>query len=479
MDRSFFEDFANRNVQFFDFFLPKMLEKLLENLKKFSLIDVGCGDGTFIYAMYHKGLLKNSKKIVGVDMSKNRINRLKSNLPFVKGIVADAQNLRPIKNSSFDIAICSQIIEHVIDDRKMLKEMHRVLKSGGHLYISTVVKKGYGFWIYWKGGFRLDPTHVKEYKNPEEFLNLLKKSGFRIIGYGVNTISYSILDLVVRSLIWFNVIKASPDFYLRHRILQDLRNRVKFSVIGYKTLEVVAVKEEGKLEGNLSKNALKMRDELSGRLRRSFELLAIDESDKILDVGCKSGWLERIASERCKEIIGVDIDKDMILDDKKKIKNAKFFLADVTRRLPFSSKYFDKVCFLETIEHLPKGTEENALREIRRVLKDDGILILSTPNNNLLCKLTDPAHWVIGHRHYNFDFIKDILKKNGFEVEHFELGGKWIESLTLPFFSIFWYLKIDIPFKKFFDDFIDMEYTEGGWYTMVIKARKVKNWDDS
>ena len=220
-----------------------------------------------------------------------------------------------------------------------------------------------------------------------------------------------------------------------------------------------------------------MKAEFYGRLRRSVELLDIEKNDRILNVGCKDAWLEELAKYRCKKIIGIDINTEAISRNNKKIKNknVKFLRVDITEKTSFKNRSFDKVCFLDVIEHLPQGTEGNALKEINRVLKEDGVLILSTPNNNPFCKFTDPGYWVLGHRHYSPDFIRGLLKKNDFEIEHLEVNGRWIELITLPFFAFFWFLKYDIPFKKFFDQVIDKEYNGHGWYTIMIKARKVRD----
>lgn len=51
--------------------------------------------------------------------------------------------------------------------------------------------------------------------------------------------------------------------------------------------------------------------------------------------------------------------------------------------LPFEEKTFNLVYFTDVIEHLPKNTELKALAEIRRVLKNGGMLILSTQTINL------------------------------------------------------------------------------------------------
>jgi len=65
---------------------------------------------------------------VGVDISKERIERLRNELPFVKGIVSDALNVKELPDCSFDFIICSQLIEHVKDDHALVSVIKRLLK---------------------------------------------------------------------------------------------------------------------------------------------------------------------------------------------------------------------------------------------------------------------------------------------------------------------------------------------------------------
>ena len=186
MDGKFFKEYSEKHVHFIDLSVPEMLEDLLRRLnwqnKQYSLIDLGCGDGRLLYALYSKGLLKNASRIVGVDISKERIERMRKLCPFAEGLISDVQDLKQIPDNSFDAVISTQVIEHVPDDSRMLKDVYRILKPCGYLYISTVVKKRYDFWVYYeKGkGFKPDPTHVREYKSEEELLELLKRNSFTI-----------------------------------------------------------------------------------------------------------------------------------------------------------------------------------------------------------------------------------------------------------------------------------------------------------
>jgi len=237
-----FTEYSKKHIHFIDTSIPEMLESLLKELnERYSLIDLGCGDGRILYALHSKELLKNASRIVGVDISEERIRRLKEFCSFAEGIVSDVCDLSQIPNNSFDVVMSSQVIEHVPDDSKMLKEVYRILKQDGYFYISTVVKRWYGFWVYWNNGVKLDPTHVREYKSVQEFLNLLKENGFEIVKYRTEKVKYPMMDLIIRFFIKFNLIKLSSDFYQKHELLRKLR-KIKMPVVGYRTIEVVARK---------------------------------------------------------------------------------------------------------------------------------------------------------------------------------------------------------------------------------------------
>jgi len=127
----------------------------------------------------------------------------------------------------------------------------------------------------------------------------------------------------------------------------------------------------------------------------------------------------------------------------------------------------------DVIEHLPKGKEKKAIREMKRVLKERGKLIISTPANNF-SKFFDPA-WYFGHRHYSLDRIKEILKKD-FVVEQAIVRGKFFDILGLLLFYPFkWVLNSEIPLKEWFDKKRDEEYLKGkdGFVSLYVVARKI------
>jgi SAM-dependent methyltransferase len=151
------------------------------------------------------------------------------------------------------------------------------------------------------------------------------------------------------------------------------------------------------------------------------------------------------------------------------------------RKLPFKSQIFELVYFTDVVEHLPKGEEIIALKEISRVLGKNGELVLSTPNNRLLFTFLDPAFWTISHRHYTHREIIRLLEKTGFEISIiFSSGCLWACIGNL------WYCLIIYPLKRIFkrnflvppfirtleDKEYDFQYKYG--YTIFVKARKGK-----
>ena len=239
-----FRGYSRRHVHFYSEEVSVLLESGLalanKVVKKPSIVDLGCGDGRLIFALYKRGLLKNVGEIVGVDISEERIGRLTKELPFVKGIISDASNVKELPDSSFDFVICSQLVEHVEDDDMLVQEIRRLLRVGGLAYISSVIKKWYGVYFYFRdGSFRLDPTHVREYSSVDEFVSLIANNGFEIVDVKTHRVMFPLLDLIIRLFIRIGLLEPNVRFYQQHKVLSKIR-RVRMPVVGYRSIEVLA-----------------------------------------------------------------------------------------------------------------------------------------------------------------------------------------------------------------------------------------------
>lgn len=156
--------------------------------------------------------------------------------------------------------------------------------------------------------------------------------------------------------------------------------------------------------------------------------------DKIvLDAACGVGYGSFYLSKTAKEVTGVDISAEAIAYAKEHYQkeNTRFRVMDVCS-LDFPERHFDTVCSFETLEHLDNPLE--FLAGVKRVLKEDGILIISTPHaKRTVIKPENPYH--------NVEFSKNdfngALRKYFREVEI--LGQRRRQSLIH-----YWIQKADI-----------------------------------
>lgn len=162
--------------------------------------------------------------------------------------------------------------------------------------------------------------------------------------------------------------------------------------------------------------------------------------EKILDVGCASGWfLSQVVKTFPKsQCYGVDIYRDAILYGKKKYSKIIFKTADA-HSLPFPAQTFDVVICTEVLEHIKNP--EIALLEIRRVLKKNGQAVIELDSGSILFsvvwyfwKLTRGSVWSHAHLHsFTVGKLERMLKKTGFKIDRkkrFSLGMAMLFSVT-------------------------------------------------
>jgi SAM-dependent methyltransferase len=243
-----FREYSKKHIHFYDLEISDLVEKAVKskNSGDFSVIDLGCGDGRLLFSLQKKELLSNAEKIIGVDLSPQRIQNLRENVKGAIGIVSDACNVKRLENEVFDVVISSQLIEHLPNDIDLLQEIRRLVKGDGVIYISSVIKKWYGFYIYRnKGRFRLDPTHVREYSSKEIFLNLLERNRLKILEYRIGTMKYPLPDLIIRVFIKMGLIKPSDarNVYMEGKWMRSIRKLI-IPIIGYYTIEVICKERE-------------------------------------------------------------------------------------------------------------------------------------------------------------------------------------------------------------------------------------------
>ena len=120
-------------------------------------------------------------------------------------------------------------------------------------------------------------------------------------------------------------------------------------------------------------------DLLNEHLSRYLFAAGFAASRKVLDLGCGTGYGSAILARAAKSVIAVDISREAIAFARENYTQPRihFLVADCSQ-LPVSSGSLDLVVCFEVVEHLTE--QQLLLEEISRVLKQDGILVISTPN---------------------------------------------------------------------------------------------------
>ncbi|MEI6631531.1 MAG: class I SAM-dependent methyltransferase [bacterium] len=157
-----------------------------------TVLDLGCGDG-----LVAGQILKNGNEVAGIEVSEFAIKKAKE-----KGIKVydcdlnfDWSNL--IKEK-FDVVLCGEIIEHIFDTDKLLRNIYSVLKEGGVLILSTPNLAALGRRIFLLFGInpltevtarKYDSGHIR-YFTLGSLKKLLKENGFMLKEFKSDYVSF-------------------------------------------------------------------------------------------------------------------------------------------------------------------------------------------------------------------------------------------------------------------------------------------------
>lgn len=155
-----------------------LLEKALAGKKYDRALDVGIGNGRLlpIYAPH-------AAHFTGMDISSEQLEQAsqaaaKLGVPFEKKLCQEASKIE-LPDQSFDLIICSRVLQHVYDWRESVAEFARILKPGGDLVLLTYNRLSiYGLKKYYQHKF-VNPTKGR-FQNPVGLSRELKKNGLVI-----------------------------------------------------------------------------------------------------------------------------------------------------------------------------------------------------------------------------------------------------------------------------------------------------------
>lgn len=144
----------------------------LEAREKGHLLDVGCGDGSFLISMKQLGW-----NVAGVELDRKAVSIAREKgLEIFHGSLGEAK----FSNKHFDAITMNHVIEHVSDPVELLKECRRVLKPGGKLVVTTPNIKSLGHLVFnedWRG---LEvPRHITLF-SPKALRTCVERAGIDV-----------------------------------------------------------------------------------------------------------------------------------------------------------------------------------------------------------------------------------------------------------------------------------------------------------
>jgi len=209
------------------------------------VVDLGAGDGGLLFALEREGLLADTA--YAVDLSEERLAFSTSLSSKIRAVRADATAV-PLADGVADGVVCTQVIEHLHDDRQLAPEIARLLKPGGWLYVATVLRGPGAWWIYRRDGrFVLDPTHVREYPDEGAFRTALAHPELELARVRSEPLRFPVLDLALRALAFTRVLSfdSLPGLYERAPGVAAVLRRIRVPVPGYRLVETVGRKADG------------------------------------------------------------------------------------------------------------------------------------------------------------------------------------------------------------------------------------------
>jgi len=194
-------------------------------------------------------------------------------------------------------------------------------------------------------------------------------------------------------------------------------------------------------EGNIE---LKSEALIKAHLKREWEFFVsfynadLKDTDVVLDTGAYNTYFCVFLKDYVKKIYSTDsfywAEREQWMAEVNKVDSEKLIAQEGDlMELPFGDNTFDKVFCISTIEHVKDDLR--GMKEIRRVLKPGGLLLLTTEINR---RLNKPYSETDGscYRVYSYEQIMDLIKKSGFKlagknrlIETMDRSGEFCQAL--------------------------------------------------
>lgn len=348
------------------------------------VLDVGCG-----YKPYYPFFAEKDVEYVGADLIDSG---------FVD-VLAEADRL-PFEDASFDAVISTQVFEHIPEPALTAKEIYRVLKPGGAALITIPFVWEQHDWPhdYW----RFTADGIRRLLADFDELDIRPNgSSIQCLVQSYNNIIYrrfgkpDTLTLPKRFLF-------RTDNYLARLFTRAGSDRVltaNYTVVARKRSaptsfveDFVRVYPDGLVFDESGRKRPATEEDRRNYLnhQKVYGFAAQFAPGKVVaDLGCGCGHGSHLLKESgARAVYGCDMSSNAIEFARARYgDSAEFSVRSVTDLRGYETDSFDVVVSCEVLEHLKEsGSEEKAVLEMRRVTKPGGLILIGTPNAEMIAE---------------------------------------------------------------------------------------------
>lgn len=175
------DDALQLKKQYYEYTRKEILPLLPDNPSK--VLEIGCGSGNTLVWLKS---IKHCSWIGGVEISPEAVTIAGEKLDAVFPVNVE-QNHLPVEESSLDLILCLDVLEHMVDPWNVVRRLHKLLKPGGALIVSIPNIRNHkvlfpllfkGKWDYSDAGL-LDKSHLRFFVR-DTAIQLVASSGLKV-----------------------------------------------------------------------------------------------------------------------------------------------------------------------------------------------------------------------------------------------------------------------------------------------------------
>jgi SAM-dependent methyltransferase len=229
-------------------------------------------------------------------------------------------------------------------------------------------------------------------------LKLMKKVKYNKYFGFVRKIKYKYFGKYTRKYSGIlSINKNDITFYRGGKDIKVIKNGNRIVYNNYRDWKLVQSRKGKK------KDLLKLWEATKDKQIKTWNFAKISKNEKVLEVGFRDGYNLRYLQQKGVKIEGIEVNHDAV--ESAKNLGCKAFEEDIQIKTHYKGKTFDVISACDVLEHC--FSPENALKEMWRILKDDGRIVIEAPFENEFKENLIDGHSALFHNEREFEALVD------------------------------------------------------------------------